>query len=92
MYNVEVSKAVAQTVYQGDDALNIPAGKIVIAKVTEGIVKGSSGPLMRTDCDAHPFVELQTGNVWVDDLSPFTFEYVPNVIQIVLRPAKQLEL
>lgn len=87
MYNVQVSRAIPKTNFEGNEALAIPAGRVVIAKVTEGIVKGSSGPLLRTDCDAHPFVDLQTGKVWSEDMEPFTFEYVPNVLQIVLNLA-----
>lgn len=91
MYNVQVSKVMPQTKFEGEQALDIPVGRIVIATVNKGIVKGASGQLMRTDCDAHPFVELQTGKLWSEDLEPFTFEFIPNAVQIVITLAKYPE-
>lgn len=86
MFDVQVTQFKKVTTFTGNDVLALPASSIVKMDANvPGVGKLQPQVLMRTNCDAHPFVNLMTGNVLDFISDEMTFTYIPDVMQLVLN-------
>jgi len=86
MYNVHVAQKKLVTKYVGEDVLALPTGSIVQMKAkVPGVGKLQPSILMRTNCPAHPLINLMNGEVLEIVTDDMTFKLIPEVVQVVLE-------
>lgn len=89
MYDVQVKQRIPVTKFIGADVLALPAGSLVrMTGEVPGVAKLVPSLLLRTDCPAHPFVNLQTGTLLEQLTDDQEFMLVENVEAIVISKAK----
>lgn len=99
MYNIKVTQKIPVKDFYGADVLALPAGEIVrLTAEVPGVGKLQPQLLLRTDCPAHPLVNLMNGKVLTDLVPDMKFTHVSNVETITLikvedenEPANDLE-
>jgi hypothetical protein len=99
MYNVQVTQKVPVKDFYGQDVLALPTGEIVrLTAEVPGVGKLQPQLLIRTDCPAHPLVNLMTGKVLTELVPDMKFTLVTDVQTITLikveaenEPANDLE-
>lgn len=85
MYNVKVTQKIPVKDFYGVDVLALPAGEIVrLTALVPGVGKLQPQLLLRTNCPAHPLINLMTGEFLSELVPDMKFTRIENVETITL--------